>query len=213
MYSANRPGSPAGSSGPPAPGRRARPMHPSSTAQVAALRIAAPSGVLRGRKRLCYNRMSCASFYFPLPASESSPGASMQQRRLRLGDILDDYCPRERRITNHAVVAMIEDEVRQTRCTTCDCEHEFKQAKMPILRKKKESVSTAYKEVLAGVVKDANAVPAPPAAPAHASAPVPPAPPAAASPAAPRPRRRRPCRIRFRACRAGAGTPRCGGAG
>ena len=31
----------------------------------------------------------------------------MQQRQLRLGDILDDYCPRERRVTNHAVVAMI----------------------------------------------------------------------------------------------------------
>src|SRR5258706_513264 len=44
----------------------------------------------------------------------------MQQRRLRLGDILDDYCPRERRITNHAVVAMIEDQVKQTRCTTCE---------------------------------------------------------------------------------------------
>ena len=34
----------------------------------------------------------------------------MQQRRVRLGDILDDYCPRERRVTNHAVVAMVEDE-------------------------------------------------------------------------------------------------------
>ncbi len=52
----------------------------------------------------------------------------MQQRRLRLGDILDDYCPRERRITNHAVVAMIEDEVKQTRCTTCDADHEYKAA-------------------------------------------------------------------------------------
>jgi hypothetical protein len=60
----------------------------------------------------------------------------MQQRRLRLGDILDDYCPRERRITNHAVVAMIEDEVRQTRCTTCDAEHEYKQARVPARRKK-----------------------------------------------------------------------------
>ena len=29
----------------------------------------------------------------------------MEQRRLRLGDILDDYCPRERRVTNHAIVA------------------------------------------------------------------------------------------------------------
>jgi hypothetical protein len=61
----------------------------------------------------------------------------MQQRRLRLGDILDDYCPRERRITNHAVVAMIDDEVKQTRCTTCDAEHEYKQAKVPPARRKK----------------------------------------------------------------------------
>src|SRR5687768_2130728 len=61
----------------------------------------------------------------------------MQQRRLRLGDILDDYCPRERRITNHAVVAMIEDEVKQTRCTTCDADHEYKQAKVPATRRKK----------------------------------------------------------------------------
>ncbi len=79
----------------------------------------------------------------------------MQQRRLRLGDILDDYCPRERRITNHAVVAMIEDEVRQTRCTTCDAEHEYKRAKLPVLRRKKDSVSKAYNEVLAAVTTDA----------------------------------------------------------
>jgi hypothetical protein len=61
----------------------------------------------------------------------------MQQRRVRLGDILDDYCPRERRITNHAVVAMIEDEVKQTRCTTCDADHEYKQARVPASRRKK----------------------------------------------------------------------------
>jgi len=60
----------------------------------------------------------------------------MQQRRPRLGDILDDYCPRERRITNHAVVAMIEDAIKQTRCTTCDADHEYKQAKVPAARRK-----------------------------------------------------------------------------
>ena len=64
----------------------------------------------------------------------------MQQRRLRLGDILDDYCPRERRITNHAIVAMIDDEVKQTRCTTCDADHEYKQARVPPPRRKKESL-------------------------------------------------------------------------
>ena len=66
----------------------------------------------------------------------------MQQRPLRLGDILDDYCPRERRITNHAVVAMIDDEVKQTRCTTCDADHEYKQARVPPQRRKKASAGT-----------------------------------------------------------------------
>ena len=61
----------------------------------------------------------------------------MQQRRLRLGDILDDYCPRERRLTNHVIVAMIDEDVRQTRCTTCDAEHEYKQGKTPASRRKK----------------------------------------------------------------------------
>ena len=60
----------------------------------------------------------------------------MDQRRLRLGDILDDYCPRERRVTNHAIVAMIEEDVKQTRCTTCDAEHAYKGGKAPRRRKK-----------------------------------------------------------------------------
>src|SRR5436190_2967871 len=72
----------------------------------------------------------------------------MEQRRLRLGDILDDYCPRERRLTNHAVVAMIEEDVKQTRCTTCDAEHAYKGGKVP-KRRKKETTAALYKEVLA----------------------------------------------------------------
>jgi hypothetical protein len=67
----------------------------------------------------------------------------MQQRRLRLGDILDDYCPRERRITNHAIVAMIDDQVKQTRCTTCDADHEYKQARVPPPRRKKDALVPA----------------------------------------------------------------------
>jgi len=71
----------------------------------------------------------------------------MQQRRPRLGDILDDYCPRERRITNHAVVAMIEDQIKQTRCTTCDADHPYKQAKLPAPRRKKPE-GALFAEVL-----------------------------------------------------------------
>src|SRR5512132_3735221 len=73
----------------------------------------------------------------------------MEQRRLRLGDILDDYCPRERRLTNHAVVAMIEEDVKQTRCTTCDAEHAYKGGKIP-KRRKKETPAALDKAVLSG---------------------------------------------------------------
>jgi hypothetical protein len=79
----------------------------------------------------------------------------MQQRQLRLGDILDDYCPRERRLANHTVVAMVGNDVQITRCTTCETEHPFKGGKVPRLRKKKTSVEAAYDEVLESVTKDA----------------------------------------------------------
>src|SRR5687768_9344410 len=74
----------------------------------------------------------------------------MEQRRLRLGDILDDYCPRERRVTNQAVVAMIEENVKQTRCTTCEAEHAYKGGKEP-RRRKKDATTVLYEEVLAGM--------------------------------------------------------------
>jgi hypothetical protein len=73
----------------------------------------------------------------------------MQQRQLRLGDILDDYCPRERRLTNHAIVAMMGPDVKQTRCTTCDAEHEYKKAKLPRHRRKSGTPAALYAQVLA----------------------------------------------------------------
>src|ERR1700704_2275666 len=77
----------------------------------------------------------------------------MQQRQLRLGDILDDYCTRERRLTNHAVVAMVGADVKQTRCTTCEAEHEYKHAKVPRQRKKSDSPAALYAQVAASAPK------------------------------------------------------------
>jgi hypothetical protein len=101
----------------------------------------------------------------------------MQQRRLRLGDILDDYCPRERRITNHAVVAMIDDEVKQTRCTTCDSDHEYRQARIPPPRRKKETLTPPTATNMADhetqeheIVEEAPLVPEGPSEPASAEA-------------------------------------------
>ena len=94
----------------------------------------------------------------------------MEQRRLRLGDILDDYCPRERRVTNHAVVAMIEDKVQQTRCTTCDAEHVYKGAKEPRRRSRKDSPEGLFREVLAGMPDGESAPAANPVVAAAAAA-------------------------------------------
>lgn len=85
----------------------------------------------------------------------------MQQRRLRPGDVLDDYCPRERRVTDHAIVAMIDDEIKQTRCVSCDAEHGYKQGRVPPQRRKKASPAL-FSQVLDGLN--------PPSRPAHAAA-------------------------------------------
>src|SRR5476649_1443563 len=76
----------------------------------------------------------------------------MEQRLLRLGEIVDDYCPRERRLTNHAIVAIVGQTVKQTRCMTCDAEHAFKNGKEPRPRRKeKDETSELYAEVLSNV--------------------------------------------------------------
>ena len=74
----------------------------------------------------------------------------MQERRYRPGDVLDDYCPRERRITDHAIVAMIDDEIRRTRCGVCDAEHEYKEAKVPAPRRKTQPPAL-FNQVLDGI--------------------------------------------------------------
>ena len=95
----------------------------------------------------------------------------MQQRRPRLGDILDDYCPRERRVTNHAVVAIVDDDVRQTRCSTCEAEHEYRQGKAPPPRRAKSQA--ALTQEATDAARPVLAVPRPQAEPAPEAADVP----------------------------------------
>lgn len=74
----------------------------------------------------------------------------MQDRRYRPGDVLDDYCPRERRITNHAIVAMVDEDIQRTRCGSCDAEHEYKEAKVPAPRRKTQPPAL-FAQVLDGM--------------------------------------------------------------
>ncbi|HUR19548.1 MAG TPA: hypothetical protein VMZ90_01985 [Vicinamibacterales bacterium] len=97
-----------------------------------------------------------------------------QQRPLRLGDLVDDYCPRERRITNHAIVAIVEDAIRQTRCTACEADHVYKGGKAPLRKKPKDEQSVLYDQVLANVTAGpAASLPPEPVAPVVVIAAVP----------------------------------------
>jgi hypothetical protein len=107
----------------------------------------------------------------------------MQERRLRLGDVLDDYCPREKRLSNHVIVALVGDQVRTTRCATCDFEHVYKEGKVPARRKKADPTTALYKTVLDNITgRDAEAGVPPPAIEPDVPPPV-----AAAPQAPPRP--------------------------
>lgn len=98
----------------------------------------------------------------------------MQERRLRLGDVLDDYCPREKRLSNHVIVALVGDEVRTTRCATCDFEHVYKAGKVPARRKKADPQASLYKTVLENIAgPDAEGGAPPPSIEAEMPAPVP----------------------------------------
>ncbi|HEU4401622.1 MAG TPA: hypothetical protein VFT43_05905 [Candidatus Polarisedimenticolia bacterium] len=75
----------------------------------------------------------------------------MEQRRVRLGDVIDDYCPRCRLIMNHGVVGMVGDEVKKVRCNTCLSEHQFRHGQLPTRRK--SETKKLFDEVLKGIAK------------------------------------------------------------
>src|SRR5262249_10121535 len=73
----------------------------------------------------------------------------MESRRVRLGDVIDDYCPRCRLIMNHGVVGMVGDEVKKVRCNTCMSEHQFRHGQLPAARRKAHG--KLFEEVLKGL--------------------------------------------------------------
>ena len=43
----------------------------------------------------------------------------------RLGDVIDDYCVKCRRLTNHAIVSLMDGEVAKVRCRSCYHDHNY----------------------------------------------------------------------------------------
>ena len=47
-------------------------------------------------------------------------------REPRLGDIIDDFCVKCKRIMNHAVVSIVNQEPAKVRCRTCHNDHDYR---------------------------------------------------------------------------------------
>ncbi|MCX6620596.1 MAG: hypothetical protein NTY38_05880, partial [Acidobacteria bacterium] len=69
---------------------------------------------------------------------------------LRLGDVIDDYCVKCRRITNHAIVSIVNSDAAKVRCRTCYSDHDYRHEIAPPTRKELKKAEL-YKEVLASM--------------------------------------------------------------
>jgi hypothetical protein len=52
-------------------------------------------------------------------------------RDIRLGDDIDDFCVRCKRVMNHAVVSVIAGAPAKVRCRTCHSDHDYRHEQAP----------------------------------------------------------------------------------
>jgi hypothetical protein len=76
----------------------------------------------------------------------------------RLGDIIDDHCIKCRRVTNHAIVSLVNGEPAKVRCRTCYHDHDFRHEQAPPSKKDLKKAEL-FKEVLAAAVPGATIEP------------------------------------------------------
>src|SRR5271163_2249143 len=72
-------------------------------------------------------------------------------RDFRLGDILDDHCIKCRRVTNHAIVSLVNAEPAKVRCRTCYHDHDYRHEQAPPSKKDLKKAEL-FNEVLAAAL-------------------------------------------------------------
>ena len=72
----------------------------------------------------------------------------------RLGDDIDDFCIKCKRLTNHSVVSLLEDQPAKVRCRTCYHDHDFRNGEP--LPSKKDLKKAALFEAVLGAKGDAD---------------------------------------------------------
>ena len=73
---------------------------------------------------------------------------------LRLGDIIDDYCIKCRRLTNHAIVSIVEGEVAKVRCRSCYHDHTYLREQIPPSKKDLKKAELAAMQAANGAIEE-----------------------------------------------------------
>jgi len=69
---------------------------------------------------------------------------------LRLGDVIDDWCVKCRRLTNHSIVSIVDGSVAKVRCRTCYHDHDYRHEEPPPSRKDLKKAAL-FDEVLSSI--------------------------------------------------------------
>jgi hypothetical protein len=91
----------------------------------------------------------------------------MADRPLRLGDVIDDYCPRCRLLLNHDVASINDGAAAKVTCRTCHNTHDFRNAQVPVKRKTKKDQErqNLIEQVLSSMPTPPAPAPPPPTTP------------------------------------------------
>ena len=68
---------------------------------------------------------------------------------MRLGDVIDDFCVKCRRLTNHSIVSLLNGAAAKVRCRTCYSDHDYRNEQAPPSKKDLKKAAL-FNEVLVG---------------------------------------------------------------
>ena len=68
----------------------------------------------------------------------------------RLGDDIDDFCIKCKRVSNHLIVSLMNGAAAKVRCRSCYSEHDFRHEQAPPSKKELKKQALLAAEALAG---------------------------------------------------------------
>lgn len=68
----------------------------------------------------------------------------------RLGDDIDDFCIKCKRLSNHLIVSLVDGAAAKVRCRSCYSEHDYRREQAPPTKKELKKMQLAAEAAAAG---------------------------------------------------------------